>query len=303
MVRDRVAAVALAAALVAGAAGCAGSSTGSSTGSSGSDSGPRSAVGNAEQPASFALALGVDADDPGERVPLAGYDLVVVDGAQTSAAAVRALQDEGATVLAYLSVGTVEPGRPWFATARDRGWLLDHWDDWDEWYAAVAEAGLRDLLVEEARTELARGFDGLFLDNTDMVQDHPDQRAGMVRVVADLDRLVGPDRLLVAQNGDPVAAGIVDHLDGWNREDVATTYDFDAEAYAAVSAEDHRAALADLQALHERGLIVMATDYSDGRDPAADDAHARSACTAGALPFVADIDLTRIADPPRRCDR
>ena len=98
--------------------------------------------------------------------------------------AVEDLQAHGATVLAYLSAGTVEPGRPWFATAEDEGWLLDHWDDWDEWYAEVSEPGMRDLVVDEAGTELAKGFDGLFLDNTDMVQGHPDQREGMIDLVA-----------------------------------------------------------------------------------------------------------------------
>ena len=271
--------------------GC-GSSAGSGAAPSARSEGPRS----------FALALGIDADDPGARASLAGYDLVVVDGGETSTEAVTALQDHGATVLAYLSVGTVEPGRDWFATAEDEGWLLDHWPDWDEWYADVAEPDLRGLLVDEARTELAKGFDGLFLDNTDMVQAHPDQREGMQQLVADLDEAVGPDRLLFAQNGDPVAAGIVDHLDGWNREDVSQTYDFDEEAYAAVSADDHAVAVAQLAALHERGLVVTAADYTDGHDAAVDAAAQRAACGAGALPFTSDIGLTRIPAPPPTCE-
>ncbi len=295
MGRSRIRVVAVLLVLAGAAGGC----SGSSNGSAGSD-GSASAV-DAE-PESFALALGVDADDPDAREPLGAYDLVVVDGAETSAASVRALQDEGASVLAYLSVGTVEPGRSWFDAARDGGWLLDHWDDWDEWYAAVDQRGMRELLLDEARTELAKGFDGLFLDNTDMVAEHPQQRAGMVRLVADLDDLVA-GRVLFAQNGDPVAAGIVDHLDGWNREDVSSTYDFDAEAYAAVSDQDHRAALASLADLRRRGLTVTATDYTDGTDPAEDDRWAEAACAAGGLPFVADIDLSRIAEPPRTCER
>lgn len=286
------------AAVLAGllAAATLGAACGSGGGSAPAD--PTAAV---REPSSFALALGIDADDADARAPLAGYDLVVVDGQGTSAEAVEALQAEGATVLAYLSAGTVEPGRPWFATADDEGWLLDHWDDWDEWYADVADPGLRDLLVDEARAELAKGFDGLFLDNTDMVQSHPDQRDGMRALVAALDEEAGPDRLVFAQNGDPVEAGIADHLDGWNREDVSTTYDFDDERYAAVSAADHRAALAQLRRLHDRGLTVTATDYSDGTDASADDRSADAACDAGAVPFVADIGLTRIEEPPRTC--
>lgn len=255
----------------------------------------------ADAPTSFALALGIDADDPDARAPLDGYDLVVVDGGETSAETVAALQDQGATVLAYLSVGTVEPGRDWFTEAQDEGWLLDHWDDWDEWYANVAEPGLRSLLLDEARSELDKGFDGLFLDNTDMVQAHPDQRDGMVQLVTDLDELLGADRLLYAQNGDPVEARIVDHLDGWNREDVSTTYDFDTESYAPVSAEDHDAALAQLEDVHDRGLVATATDYSDGSDPDADQEARDAACAVGALAFTSDIGLTRVASSPETC--
>jgi uncharacterized protein (TIGR01370 family) len=275
--------------VASGAAGCGSSSS--------STPDPTAARG----PATFALALGIDADDPDARAPLGAYDLVVVDGEGTSEEAVEDLQAQGATVLAYLSAGTVEPGRPWFATAEDEGWLLDHWDDWDEWYAEVSEPGMRDLVVDEAGTELAKGFDGLFLDNTDMVQGHPDQREGMIDLVAALDELVGSERLLFAQNGDPVEAGIADLLDGWNREDVSTTYDFDAEAYAPVSPADHRDAVDQLEALHDRGLTVTATDYSDGSDTDADAASARAACRAGAIPNLSDIGLTRIPAPPLAC--
>lgn len=249
----------------------------------------------------FALALGVDAGEPAVQRRLAGYDLVVVDGAGTSRASVAALQAQGATVLAYLSVGTLEPGRPWFATAQRHGWLLEHWDDWDEWYGDVAAPGLRTLLVGEARRELRKGFDGLFLDNTDMVETHPAQRRGMQELVASLDAAVGPRRVLFAQNGDPIAAGIVHHLDGWNREDVSFTYDFDSDGYVPVGRADRRAATAALRRVRAAGPVVTATDYLPAvRHDAANEASDR-ACAAGALPFASDIDLTRIPSDPLTC--
>ncbi len=272
-------------------------------GSNGDTSGPPAGGDAIDSPAgdSFALALGIDVVDPGSVDPLLAYDLVVVDGAQTSAAAIARLQDGGATVLGYLSAGTLEPGRPWFAAAEDQGWLLEHWDDWDEWYADVSEPGLRALLVDEARSELDKGFDGLFLDNTDMVEGHPDQRDGMRALVAALDDLTEDDLLLFAQNGDPVASGIIDHLDGWNREDVSSTYDFDAKEYVAVPEGDHREALAQLRTLHDAGLIVTATDYFGRPEGGAAAVAAEAACTAGAIPFASNIGLTRIADPPLTC--
>ncbi|QXC63125.1 endo alpha-1,4 polygalactosaminidase [Aquihabitans sp. G128] len=249
---------------------------------------------------SFAFGLGVDPDDPAVLRRLGRYDLVVVDG-ETSAARVRKLQADGAVVLGYLSVGTIEPYRSWYREAKAGGWLLDEYEDWGEWYADTSAPGLRRLLVEQASATLDRGFDGLFLDNTDMVAAHPQQAAGMRALVADLDRLVG-DGLLFAQNGDETVATIAAHLDGWNREDVSSTYDFDTGRYAAVGRSDHAAALATLRRLHRRGLFVTATDYvdPDGSAAAVRSAEA-SACRAGALPFASDIDLGTLPASPPTC--
>lgn len=245
---------------------------------------------------SFAFALGVDPLDHRALARLGRYDLVAVDGSATRAQ-VAALHRRGALVLGYLSVGTVEPYRPWFATARRHHWLLDHWAEWDEWYADVSAPGFRAVLVREARRQVAIGFDGLFLDNTDMVDGHPAQAAGMRDAVADLDRAIGPHHLLFSQNGDHTVARIQAHLDGWNREDVTSTYDDARHRYALVGRADHRQALATLARLRRRGLLVTTADYVAHADDPAAAAAVRSSCRAGALPFVADIDLTRIPAP------
>lgn len=249
----------------------------------------------------FALALGVDPLDAAARRTLGAYDLVVVDGGSTTAAQVADLRGRGALVLGYLSVGTLEPYRPWFAAARDGGWLLERWDDWDEHYAEVSEPGLRRLLLAEAAKELAKGFDGLFLDNVDMVESHPGQLAGMRTLVADLDRLVGPGRLLFAQNGDDTIDTFLAHLDGWNREDVTSTYDFDLGAYRATTGTERNQALTTVRRLRAAGVLVSTTDYTaSATGPLVATAVANS-CKAGALPFVSDIDLRRVPATPPRC--
>jgi hypothetical protein len=72
-------------------------------------------------------------------------------------------------------------------------------------------------LVRAAEAVPARGFDGLFLDNTDMVEPrrHRPQRAGMARLVAMLDDFVHDEGgLLFTQNG---ARGM---LRGYPRQEV-----------------------------------------------------------------------------------
>lgn len=229
---------------------------------------------------------------------LARYDLVVLDGETTPAARVARLRGEGKLVLAYLDAGTIEPGRAWYPRAKP--YRLDYWPDWDEWYADVSAPGYRTLVAGVARGFLAKGFDGLFLDNVDMVESHAAQKAGMTALVRSLARLVhGRRGFLFAQNGEDAIGPLVRWLDGWNREDVGGTYDFATRRYVRVPAADEAEALAALRRMRARGLLALATGYLPARRSAA--GAVAAACRAGALPFVSDVELTRVPARPLRC--
>ena len=147
---------------------------------------------------SWAFAIGSGDLDGDYAARYAPFDLVVVDGEEVTAKQVAALHANGTVVLGYLSVGTIEKGRSWFAAAKR--YRLELWEDWGEWYADVAQRGYRTLIARTVAPKLrAKKLDGLFLDNVDMVETHRRQRAGMVALVKTLARDGG---LLFAQNGD-----------------------------------------------------------------------------------------------------
>ena len=117
-----------------------------------------------------------NAGDVADR--LGDYDLVVVDGEEASAAeVVGASRRRAPIVLAYLSVGTIEKWRGWYDDLKR--YRLAAWQDWkDEWFADVSKAGLRDALADEIAPEiLDKGFDGLFLDNVDMIEPKKHKQA------------------------------------------------------------------------------------------------------------------------------
>jgi uncharacterized protein (TIGR01370 family) len=262
-------------------------------------------------PRSFAFAIGNGqlAGGPAEVAErLGGFELVVVDGELARADEVAALRDRGATVLAYLSVGTIERWRSWYP--RLKRYRLGAWEQWEgEFFADVSRAKLRaEIAGRIAPPILAKGFDGLFLDNVDMIEArrHRAQRPGMRKLVVKLAQLVHADgRLLFAQNGHHGLGrlGLFDALDGWNREDVTWTYDFDRRRYRRNGSGATRAALRELRDVRERGLTVTATDYTRGGDESARDEAVANACAAGALPYVGDIGLSakRLPDPPLTC--
>jgi hypothetical protein len=239
---------------------------------------------------------------------LGAFGLVVVDGEEASAADVAALKARGATVLGYLSVGTIEKWRGWYPQLKH--FRLGAWADWkDEWYADVSRPKLRRAITGQIAPELlAKGFDGLFLDNVDMIEtrNHAPQRPGMRKLVLALSSLAHADgRLLFAQNGawGLRKLGVVDAIDGWNREDVTWTYDFDRKRYVRTGDGARRAALRELADFHAQGLITTAADYTRAGDQAAIDESVADACSVGALPHVGDIGLTasRLPNPPLTC--
>ena len=225
------------------------------------------------------------------------FDLVVVDGEEVTARQVHKLRRDGTIVLGYLSVGTIENWRWWYSAASR--YKLELWDDWGEWYADVSRQGFRDLIASRvAPRMLSKGLNGLFLDNTDMVETHHGQRDGMKALVARLARRVHRgNRLLFTQNGDSSVGPTLRYYDGWNREDVTWTYDFDREQYVRVGSADHADALAAIRRIHDRGLLVTTTDYVAGGSPGAVLEAVEAACGVDAIPYVSNIQLSRVPSP------
>jgi len=245
---------------------------------------------------SWAPALGSGMLEGDYRTRFAPFDLIVVDGEEATRAQVAALRRDGKIVLGYLSIGTIESYRSWYRAARR--YRLDLWGDWGEWYADVRAPGFRRLIVRKVAPRIRRkGFDGLFLDNVDMVESHPRRKRGMRLLVRSLAR--SRDDVLMAQNGEDSIGPVLRYLDAWNREDVTSTYDFDRRRYVRVPAADTRSAQNALRRIKSRGLLVTSIDYTD--DGNVEREAVANSCAAGAVPFVSNIELTRIPTTPFRC--
>jgi uncharacterized protein (TIGR01370 family) len=250
----------------------------------------------------FAFALGQEVDTDAEVAALAPYELIVLDGELTPPARVAQLRAGGSVVLGYLSVGTIEPFRTWYRKLKPYR-LKDRFDEFDEFYARVSARGFRRAIAGRiAPKVLSRGFDGLFLDNVDMIELHPRERRGMSRLVGALARLVHRrGGVLFSQNGDRSIKPMLRFLDGWNREDVTWTYSFKRKRYVRVPPRDTAEAQAALRRIDTRGLLVTSSDYTATGDAAAESEAVANACAAAAVPFVSDIALRRLPAAPLIC--
>ena len=248
----------------------------------------------------FAIGSGTLKGDLSERY--AGYDLLVVDGQEAKPAMIAELQAQGTVVLGYLSVGTIEDYRPWYRLLKP--YRIEAWKDWEgEYYARVAKRGFRRKVAGRIAPKLyGKGFDGLFLDNVDMIEVYRRQAAGMRKLVGALSRLVHADGgLLFAQNGYSIIDPMLGRLDGWNREDVTGTFNFNRREYTINRSGAIRRAQRELRAVGDAGLLTLATDYTARAGSQVAERAVANACAAGALPYVSDIGLRRTPSPPPAC--
>jgi len=257
----------------------------------------RARVAKLHAASSWAFAIGDGATTGANFERLKAYDIVVVDGETTTAEQIAQLHAAGCSVLAYVSVGTIESYRAWYPLVTP--YRLDLWGDWGEWYADVNAAGYRAALLAETFKMLGKGADGLFLDNVDMVDVHPERSIGMAAMVSSLSAQTRRSgRVLATQNGYDVVWPMRAAFSAWNREDVTSTYDFDTARYLRTTAADRAAALRELSAMKAAGLVTMATDYTSAEDTATGSLARQNAVSVGALSFVSDIWLTRIPALP-----
>jgi hypothetical protein len=107
--------------------------------------------------------------------------------------------------------------------------------------------------------------------------------------------------LLFAQNGEDSIGPLLPYYDGWNREDVSATYDFARHRYVRQPSSARTTADHALRRIARAGLLTLTTDYTAEGDLGGAQAAVANSCANGALPFVSDIDLTRVPTVPARC--
>jgi len=103
-----------------------------------------------------------------DRLPdnVADADLVVLDGACHRELARR---DNGRPLyLAYVSIGEVAEGGPWWEKVAQASFLARRNDFWNAWTVDAADPKWQKLVVGEmVPAALAMGFDGIFIDGVD----------------------------------------------------------------------------------------------------------------------------------------
>lgn len=113
-----------------------------------------------------------------------GSGLLAIEPEDYTAKEVQALKSAGYTVLAYLSVGSVDERRNYYKQLEP--YTLRRLDDWEhERYLDVCEPAVQDWLINRGMALLNAGYDGLWIDNTDVYEEYPSDAAykGISRIL------------------------------------------------------------------------------------------------------------------------
>lgn len=230
----------------------------------------------------------------GREDDLARYDLAIIQPETLTLDALNSLKAEGTLVIAYLSLGEVEPYRPWYSDGRfDRRWSLGENKNWGSFFVNANETGWQDLMIEVAEAYLDFGFDGLFLDTVDTAVAFPQTEPGMITLIERL-RAAYPEAILVQNRGFTLAPKLAETIDAVMFESLSTSYDFEQQEYLVVDNTTYATPLLELQA--ETDLIILALDYAEPGDTATAQLAVDQARELGFVPAVSVILLNDLPD-------
>ena len=168
------------------------------------------------------------------RVASSSADMVVVDPDHAGGAARFRTKPGGGrrAVLAYLSIGEAERGRPYWKSCCAAGspsWLTGRTQGWAGNYVVrFWEPAWKAIVASRVRSFMAQGFDGLYLDRVDTyenVQAPGGSRSAMiafVQQIASQARAIKSDAAIVVQNAEELLTSdsYLAAIDGIAKEDL-----------------------------------------------------------------------------------
>lgn len=122
-----------------------------------------------------------------KATPVSGSGLLAIEPEDYTDPEVQALKKAGYTVLAYMSVGSVSDERPYYKQLQP--YTLRRLDEWEhERYLDLCQPKVVDWMIQRG-TELLKLYDGLWIDNLDVYEEYPSDKAfdGITKILQTLD--------------------------------------------------------------------------------------------------------------------
>ncbi|MCS7242949.1 endo alpha-1,4 polygalactosaminidase [Candidatus Caldatribacterium sp.] len=204
-------------------------------------------------------------------------------------------------LLAYVSVGEIEPYRTYFASLRP--YILGANPTWGSYVADLLNPRYLRFILDQVVPRIAqRGFDGFVLDTLDSYELCVDKEKwanvedAEVSFIEELRRRY-PEKLIVVNRAFAIFSRIRPLIDGFLCEGLYHSLDA-RRRYVPVGEEERQDLLARLREIQGTGIPVIVIDYVPPRSKKLAKATVSKIARHGFIPYVADRDLATIGFSP-----
>ncbi|MCE4602010.1 MAG: endo alpha-1,4 polygalactosaminidase [Desulfurococcales archaeon] len=204
-------------------------------------------------------ATGWISNIPGAGIP--GVDYLVLSPLVNAS---RVSPGVGST-LGYVSLTTVGGWEPWAGSVS--GDMIIGYTSWGDAVVNASDPRWHQIILWEAIPYvLSQGFDGVMLDNLDMVDAYPELTEGVISLIQEL-REAYPGLVIMVNRGFTILEDVAPHIDALLFEAYGSYYDFSTGQYKPYTGEDLKWIKGTLRSTMEYsrayGFKVLGLAYGD----------------------------------------
>ncbi len=230
------------------------------------------------------------------------YDWLIVDPDSFSMEALGErfyMENRRARLIAYVSVGELEPHRKYFKDA-SKEWFIGENRAWGTTIVDLRKQAYKRFLLERViKPAMEQGFDGVFLDTLDSYRlalkedEWAEYEKAELELIEEIRRSF-PSKLIVINRGFELLDSVHHIVDALLVEGLFHGIDTENMVYREVPEEERRWLLERLEKAKRYGLPVIVLDYLEpSRRELAREAAKRIA-RLGFIPYMSDYELSTI---------
>lgn len=161
-----------------------------------------------------------------------GYKLMIIEPGEFDydSSKIEALKVYGTKIFGYVSLGEVDPSRPYFNQVKKLGENAD----WGSYFIDLSDSTTYNLFIKQIIPEIANAkVDGLFFDTVDdyaPYTSYNDLAPYMVKLIKQI-HAVYPNLMLIMNGGWYLLDSLATDINADLIEDIATDYDFNTKTY------------------------------------------------------------------------
>jgi len=193
-----------------------------------------------------------------------GYGYVILEAKHYTAKEVKQIKEQNEKVFAYMSLGEVNANAPHYKTLKN--YTLGKNEIWNSYYLNLKAEKTSTVLMDIIDKTLAKGYDGMFLDNIDnytIFGPQKDQRKELVTLLRNIKEKY-PKNLFIQNAALDLIPETSAYIDAVAIESVASHYSFKTQKYGMRDNKVFEETMARLKTVNTTYKVpVILIEYAD----------------------------------------